>query len=65
MLREYEAAIRLGEIDQIDERARPEMFWFVYSDKKKMEAVLGCHDDAIMSDAICRQMRKEQRILNG
>jgi hypothetical protein len=26
MLREYEAAIRLGEIDQIDERARPEMF---------------------------------------
>jgi len=63
MTREYEEAIRTGQISQVDERLKWEMFGFVYSERKKMEAIEGMHDDAIMSDCICWQMRKEMKII--
>lgn len=33
------------------------MYTFVYNEKKKPEASLGNHDDAVISDAICCYMR--------
>ena len=60
-IREYEEAVRTGVINEVDERLRSEMYSFVYNDKKKPEALLWSHDDAIMSDAICRQMRHEYK----
>lgn len=59
LISEYEEAIRLWYINQVDQRLRNELFTFVYNDKKKPEAILGTHDDFIISDAICYQMRKE------
>jgi hypothetical protein len=34
------------------------MFTFIYNDKMKEEAQVGYHDDWIMGEAICLQMRK-------
>lgn len=62
MIQDYETAIRTWIITQIDERQRSEMFTFVYNEKNKPEAVVGCHDDDILSDAICFQMRYERVI---
>lgn len=59
-VREYEEAVRTGVVNEVDERLRSEMFSFVYNEKKKAEAIEWSHDDAIMSDAICWQMRKEK-----
>ncbi|HMY80483.1 MAG TPA: hypothetical protein PK048_01405 [Candidatus Absconditabacterales bacterium] len=59
MINEYEEAIRRGFITQVDERHRTEMYSFIYNEKHKPEAQEGTHDDAIMADAICYQMRKE------
>lgn len=56
---EYEQAIRLWELTEFDERWRSESYSFVYNENKKPEAMQDCHDDAIMADAICYQMRKE------
>lgn len=60
MINEYEEAIRRSFITQVDERQRTEMYSFIYNEKHKPEAQQGTHDDAIMADAICYQMRKEQ-----
>lgn len=59
MINEYEEAIRRSYINQVDERLRTEMYSFIYNEKNKPEAQEGTHDDAIISDAICYQMRKE------
>jgi len=59
LLAEHESAIRGWEITEIDERRRNESYTFVYNEKKKAEAMEWCHDDMIMSDAICYWMRKE------
>jgi hypothetical protein len=59
MINEYEEAIRRWFITQVDERLRTEMYSFIYNEKHKPEAQEGTHDDAIMADAICYQMRKE------
>jgi hypothetical protein len=34
------------------------MFTFIYNDKMKEVAQEWCHDDGIMADSICWQMRK-------
>lgn len=60
MINEYEEAIRRAFITQVDERLRSEMYSFIYNEKHKPEAQQGTHDDAIIADAICYQMRKEQ-----
>lgn len=60
MIQEYEMAIRTWLITQIDERQQSEMFTFVYNEKNKPEAIVWYHDDEIMSDAICYQMRYER-----
>jgi hypothetical protein len=36
------------------------LYTFVYNEKKKAEALEWCHDDMIMADAICYQMRNER-----
>jgi len=55
---EYKVAINEGYIKEADERLVKEMFTFIYNEKGKEEAQTGYHDDAVMTDAICRQMRK-------
>lgn len=59
LISEYETAVRLWQINQVDERHRGEMFTFVYNEKKKPEAQEWCHDDFIMADAILLQTRKD------
>lgn len=59
LISEYEEAIRLWQITQIDERQKWEMYTFVYNEKKKPEAQEWCHDDCIIADAICLQTRKD------
>ena len=58
LMNEYKLAIKDWEIKEQDERVRAEMFTFIYNDKMKEEAQIGYHDDWIMTDSICRQMRK-------
>lgn len=60
MISEYEEAIRTGIIKDIDERQESELYTFVYNEKNKAEALEWCHDDMIMADAICYQMRNER-----
>ena len=55
---EYKMAINNGYIKEADERLIKEMHTFIYNEKGKEEAQTGYHDDAIMTDAICWQMRK-------
>jgi len=63
MISEYEEAIRKGFISEISEEQRTELLTFVYNEKNKPEADSTSHDDAIMADSICRQMRKEPTIV--
>lgn len=58
LMSEYKVAINEGYIKEADERLVKEMFTFIYNEKGKEEAQTGYHDDAVMTDAICRQMRK-------
>ncbi len=60
MIQEYESAIRTWVITQVDEDHQSEMYTFVYNSKNKPEAIQWYHDDDIMSDAICYQMRHER-----
>lgn len=60
MISEYEEAIRTNIIQEIDERQESEMYTFVYNEKKKPEALEWCHDDMILADSICYQMRNER-----
>lgn len=57
MIWDFEKAVRLWEIVEFDERQKMEMFTFVYNEQKKPEAMEWCHDDAVMADAICNQMK--------
>jgi hypothetical protein len=57
MISEYEEAIRCWYIKEIDKRWQDEMFTFVYNDNSRPEAQLWSHDDYIISDCICYQMR--------
>lgn len=59
MINDYEEAIRKWYITEVDDRHKTELYWFVYNEKKKPEAQSWSHDDAIMSDAVCYQMRHE------
>ena len=58
LMEEYKVAINRGMITEMDERVRAEMYTFIYNEKMKEEAQIWHHDDWIMTDAICRQMRK-------
>lgn len=58
LMSEYKMAINNGYIKEADERLIKEMHTFIYNEKGKEEAQTGYHDDAIMTDAICWQMRK-------
>lgn len=60
MISEYEEAIRTEIIKEIDDRQESELYTFVYNEKNKAEALEWCHDDMIMADAICYQMRNER-----
>jgi len=60
MISEYEEAIRTDIIKEIDDRQESELYTFVYNEKNKAEALEWCHDDMIMADAICYQMRNER-----
>jgi putative bacteriophage terminase len=57
LLSDYKSLYTDGLIPNIDEYLRHEMYTFVYNAKKRPEASLGNHDDAVMSDAICCYMR--------
>lgn len=58
LMEEYKVAINKSLITEGDPRLIKEMYTFIYNDKGKEEAQTGYHDDAVMTDAICRQMRK-------
>lgn len=57
MLDEHEEAIRKGDIE-VDEYLLKEMMTFYRNSSGKPEALAKFHDDVIMADAICWQMRK-------
>jgi len=58
IMTDYKVAIKDWIIKEQDERVKAEMFTFIYNDKMKEEAQEWYHDDWIMWDAICYQMRK-------
>ena len=58
LMAEYKVAINEGYITEADPRLIKEMYTFIYNEKGKEEAQTNYHDDAIMTDAICWQMRK-------
>lgn len=58
LMEDYKVAITKWYITECDERIIKEMHTFIYNEKMKEEAQVGYHDDGIMTDAICRQMRK-------
>lgn len=58
LMRDYKQAIKEKLILEQDERIKAEMFTFIYNDKMKEVAAEKCHDDGIMADSICWQMRK-------
>lgn len=51
-------AINKGYITQIDPRVHKELFSFIYDAKMKEVAQQGHHDDGVMTEGICLQMRK-------
>lgn len=57
-LNEYKQAINTGLITEQDPRILKEMHTFIYNEQMREEAQIWYHDDWVMSDAICRQMRK-------
>lgn len=63
MISEYEEAIRTKVITDVDERWQEEMYWFVYNDNSRPEAQLWFHDDYIIWDCICWQMRNTRRLI--
>lgn len=63
MISEYEEAIRTKTIIEVDKRWVEEMYWFVYNENWRPQAQLWFHDDEIISDCICNQMKKERRTL--
>lgn len=64
LLGEYDVAIRAGEIFEISPETFNEMKTFYRNEVTgKWEAMTNHHDDWIMSDGICRQMRKERQII--
>lgn len=65
LLADYKSLYTDGLIPNIDEYLRHEMYTFVYNAKKKPEASIGNHDDAVMSDAICCYMRDHAIITWG
>lgn len=58
LMAEYKVAINKGLITEADPRLIKELYTFIYNEKGKEEAQTGYHDDAVMTDAICWQMRK-------
>lgn len=58
LMEDYKIAINRWYITECDERVIKEMHTFIYNDKMKEEAQIWYHDDWIMTDSICRQMRK-------
>lgn len=58
LMRDYKVAVKDKLLTQQDERIKTEMFTFIYNDKMKEVAQEWCHDDGIMADSICWQMRK-------
>jgi len=58
LMEDYKVAINKWYITEEDERVVREMHTFIYNEQMKEEAQVGYHDDGIMTDAICRQMRK-------
>lgn len=58
LMSEYKEAIRNEYITEVDPRGKKELFTFIYNDRMKEEALPGHHDDWIMADSICWQMRK-------
>lgn len=58
LMQDYKKAIKDHLILQQDPRVKAEMFTFIYNEKMKEEAQIWHHDDWIMTDAICLQMRK-------
>lgn len=55
---EYKLAIIKWDITEQDERIVKEMFTYIYNDKGREDHQPWYHDDWIMADAICWQMRK-------
>jgi len=58
LMEDYKVAINQWFITESDERVIKEMHTFIYNEKMKEEAQVGYHDDGIMTDSICWQMRK-------
>jgi len=58
LMTEYKIAIKEWDILEQDERIRAEMFTFIYDENMKEDAQDWYHDDWIMWDSICWQMRK-------
>ena len=58
LMEDYKLAINKQEIIEQDERVKREMFYFIYNEQMREEAQVGYHDDGVMTDAICFQMRK-------
>lgn len=54
----YKEAINKNLIKDTDPRIKTELFTFIYNEQMREEAQIGYHDDGIMTDAICREMRK-------
>jgi hypothetical protein len=50
------AALRMGELQLNDKVTMQEMLTFVVKESGKLEAELGCHDDTVMSLAICNHI---------
>ena len=50
------AALRLGELELNDRATIQEMLTFVVKESGKLEAEEGCHDDCVMSLAICNHI---------
>jgi len=58
LMEDYKVAIYKWGITEVDERIKKEMYTFIYSDKGREDHQVWYHDDWIMTDSICRQMRK-------
>lgn len=58
LMEDYKLAINKQEIIDQDERVKKELYYFIYNDQMREEAQVGYHDDWVMTDAICFQMRK-------
>ena len=58
LMEDYKEAIKKLYISQVDERLLWELHTFIYDEKMKEVAQEWHHDDAVMTDSICYQMRK-------